>query len=521
MKRVKMALSLFLAILFTLLAFAGCGGSGGTDFSDDPDEKVTLRWVMPWYQQTDFAMVQEEINKLLPTLLRNTQLELVLDSAMGEKWSLWMSGKTSFDLAHAGYANDLQAEIMKNSYMDLTELVDKYAPTIKAEMDEYEVSYLTGTYNNKLYAVPNIQYHIKETPLLRITKKLQPYVDIDKIYNSAFASPKTTEDLYIALDEMLAKADAAREEGVGKVNVDIARMYGMLPKRGYIFIGGLDSNICYDPYAETPKIINFYETDEFKTFMKYANKWYRSGNIDKDVLTSVDPDISGGQIMIVDGGRNGFENGAKYIVDGNSIVISLNNPEFDVLGSHSIGSLYTYTTIPFTAAHPERAMQLMELLRTEKGAPLMNMICYGIEGVHYKKLSDTMIDPFDYDQQGTSGSKYGIANWLVGNMFNQYIVNPPYDETTVAYGRNYYDNYITKVKRTALFGFNFDIQPVKNQMSQILNINAEYEPQLAYGVLTDYEATYETMLERLKAGGLDKVLENFQKQADEYIAKNK
>lgn len=517
----KKAVSLLLVMVLAVLAFTGCSNeTGKPDYSDDPEEQVTLRWVMPWYQQTDFAMVQEEINKLMEELMPNTKLQLVLDSAMGDKWALWMSGKTSFDLAHAGYANDLQAEIMKNSYLDLTELVDQYAPTIKAEMDEYPVSYLTGTYNGKLYAVPNIQYHIKETPLLRITKKLEPYVDIDKIYNAAFSSPKTTEELYIALDEMLSKADAAREEGVGKVNVDIARLYGMLPKRGYIFIGGQKSNICYDPYAETPKVINFYETDEFKMFMKYASKWYKSGNIAQDVLTSVDPDISGGQIMIVDGGRNGFEHGEKSIVDGNSIVISLNNPEHDVLGSHTIGSLYTYTTIPFTAEHPARAMQFMELLRTEKGAPLLNMICYGIEGVHYEKLSDKLIDPFDYDQQGTSGSKYGIANWLTGNMFNQYIVNPPYDETTVAYGRNYYDNYIKNVRKTALYGFNFDIQPVKNQMSQILNINTEYEPQLAYGVLQDYESTYTLMLDRLKAAGLADVIESFQKQADDYIAKN-
>ena len=105
-------------------------------------------------------------------------------------------------------------------------------------------------------------------------------------------------------------------------------------------------------------------------------------------------------------------------------------------------------------------------------------------------------------------------------MFNQYIVNPPYDETTVAYGRNYYDNYIKNVRKTALYGFNFDIQPVKNQMSQILNINTEYEPQLAYGVLQDYESTYTLMLDRLKAAGLADVIESFQKQADDYIAKN-
>lgn len=75
-------------------ALTGCGGGCGVTGSvapDDPDKEVTLRWVIPWYEQTDYSMVMEEINKRLPELLPNTKLELVLDPSMGDKWSLWMA----------------------------------------------------------------------------------------------------------------------------------------------------------------------------------------------------------------------------------------------------------------------------------------------------------------------------------------------------------------------------------------------------------------------------------------------
>ena len=521
---------LFAAVLLIAISILPGCGKNKISHTDDASKDVTLRWVIPFSKQADFNKVEKEINTLLSPLLPNTTLELVLDPSMGDKWSLWMSGKTSFDLAHSGYSNDLQSEIMKNSFLSLNDLVEQYAPTVKSEMEGvYNTIYLTGMNKEQLYAIPNIQYHIHETVIIKLSKELEQYFDIDAIVTAGHASPKTTGALYKALDEGIAKAnEAAGKNGKTKVNIDISRLYDCIAKRGYIFIGGRGSNLCYDPYADKSEVIDFYQTEGFKTHIKYAQKWYANGNIAKDILTGEFGDVSGGQIVPVSGSRINVNERSIWsgtIDNREELHISIDKPENDILGAHDIGSLATYTSIPFTAKNPARAMQLLELLRTEKGAPLLNLITYGIEGTkgedgkHYKKVSDNEIETFDYVGQGTSGSKYGIPNWLVGNMFNQYICNPPYSKDTVSYGKNYYENYLPKVKRTALTGFCFDVQPVKNQMAQILSVDKEFEPQLAYGVLSDYNSTYDTLLSRNKTAGIEAVITEFQKQADDYSAK--
>ena len=525
----KKAILLMAVLSMAISILSGCGGSK-KEFTDDPSAEVTLRWVIPFSKQADFNKVEKEINELLPTLLPNTKLELVLDPSMGDKWALWMSGKTSFDLAHSGYANDLQAEIMKNSFLSLNELVEQYAPTVKSEMNGlYSTIYLTGMNKEKLYAIPNIQYHVHETAIIKLSKNLEPYFDVNGIVSAGYASPKATEALYKLLDDGITKAnEAAVTQGKTKVNIDISRLYDRIAKRGYIFIGGNGSNLCYDPYADTVTVVDFYQTEEFKIHIKYAKKWYANGNIAKDILTGEFGDVSGGEIVPVSGSRINMNESSVWtgtIDNKEELHISIDKSGNDILGAHDIGSLATYTSIPFTAKNPARAMQLLELLRTEKGQPLLNMITYGLEGEkgedgkHYKKVSDAEIETFDYVGQGTSGSKYGIPNWLVGNMFNQYICNPPYSKETVNYGKNYYENYLPKVKQTALTGFCFDVQSVKSQMAQILSVDKEFEPQLAYGVLSDYQATYDTLLSRNQTAGIDAVIKEFQKQANDYIAK--
>lgn len=498
-----------------------CGGCDKSDSStsgyENNSNEITLRWVLPFAEQSDYQMVEDTANEMLAELLPDTKLQLVLDSSMGDKWSLWMSGKTSFDIAQSGYANDLQTEIMNNSYLPLNDLINEYAPTIKQEMTDYEASYFTGTYNNQLYAIPNIQYYINVSAMLRISDSISQYFDIKKLVDATYSSPKTTEEFYQILDECITKADAARSESESKVYVDIARFYNIIAKRGYIFIGGSDSNICYDPYADTVKVIDFYETDEFKMFVRYANKWYTNGNIPKDVLTGTTGDVSR-NIVATNGSRyNMDENSTRYWAADKQVLVCLNNPDYDILGSYTIGSIYSYLSIPFTAQNPERAIKLIELLRTEEGADLLNLLVYGIEGVHYEKTSDTTIKAFDYEGQGTSSSKYGIPNWMMGNLFNMYVVDP-YDYSIVEYGNDYYQNYIKTVKRTSLYGFSFNIQNVKSLMSQILSIDKEYEPQIAYGVLSDYQSTYETLISRLDTAGLSQLITEFQNQADEYTA---
>ena len=180
----------------------------------------------------------------------------------------------------------------------------------------------------------------------------------------------------------------------------------------------------------------------------------------------------------------------------------------------------TCTVIPYTAKHPEEAIQLVDLLHSEEGKELLNLLCYGIEGVHYDKIGENRIQPYDYDTQGDANSAYGIPNWMLGNL------NYVYEVPVVTEGQpEYVDNYnrVTRKEqhKSALYNFRVDNSNVTKEISQVTAVFAEYLNQLVFGVSADYEKIYNEMIKKAEKAGLRTIIEDFQKQADAYMESNK
>lgn len=521
MKKIRL-LSIILAIALLISCFAGCGSKSGADYTDDESKEVTLRFVFDFSSQKDLSMVNDELNKLLAEKLPNTKLEIICDS-LSDKWQLWMAGDTSFDIASLGLNLSLLEEITKNSFIELDDLIDEYAPTVKEEREGiYADQYLTGEYNGQLYGIPNIQYHTKETTLIKISQPVYKYFDVAALVAATHSKPHTDENFYKIIDQGLSAAKAD-----GKlIQLATDELYSNnLSKRGYTFIGGENSNICFDHTVDEVKIIDYHETEEFKLWIKWMSKWYQEGHISKDVLTGTSFGSSdyAGALWGYRGSRVGAdENWVIPPMEGSSdpYSIVLDDPKYDILSSHNVGSLMTYLTIPTTAENPVRAMKFIELCRTPDGRDILEMLAYGIEGTHYERISENVVKAFDYVGQGTSSSNYGIPNWMIGNMFNFSAIYP-YDESVIEYGKNYYENTLPKVKRGVMFGYCFDQTPVDIKMSNIISINKELEAQLTTGVIKDYESTYNEMNSKIKSAGIDDVIKEFQKQADDYIKSKK
>ena len=69
------------------------------------------------------------------------------------------------------------------------------------------------------------------------------------------------------------------------------------------------------------------------------------------------------------------------------------------------------------------------------------------------------------------------------------------------------------------FGFTLDIEPVKSQVSVLKNIYKEYVPGLETGTLDLAKA--DEFFAKLKANGLDEVIQEKQRQLDEFLASKK
>ena len=214
------------------LTFIGCGSS-----KTDTSKNVKLTWVINQDKQKDTDVVEKEINKLLETLLPNTQLEIVHAPSMFEKWSMWMSAKQSYDIAYTGFQTDMLAQVYADSYMELDDLIKDYAPNIAKEEKEFPAEYASGRVDGRLYAIPNVQSIVHQANYLTVDADHYKYFPVDEFLKEMHSSSKTTEKAYQLLDQFLEKLASVGVFSGGAYSVDVQNFLLSIVCRGYDFIG--------------------------------------------------------------------------------------------------------------------------------------------------------------------------------------------------------------------------------------------------------------------------------------------
>jgi putative aldouronate transport system substrate-binding protein len=253
--------------------------------------------------------------------------------------------------------------------------------------------------------------------------------------------------------------------------------------------------------------------------VKEYSDWYQKGYIRKDILTA---DNVSQEIYEVRGGGNYLVGQGYYPT------------ESEIATSEAAGST-AYVKIPFDNSHyipyaaaatnmaissnsknPERAMQLIELMNTEKGKDLYNLMVYGIEGKHYNKINDKEIQPIGYTSQPTADSPYGQYNWAIGNIFNGYEIYMENKPLTLQ------SDFISQVNADAapskLKGFTLDTDPIKTELAQVNAVIGEYKTTLNSGAAPDADALYKDFVNKLIKAGDDVVTKEIQRQIDEWRA---
>ena len=137
------------------------------------------------------------------------------------------------------------------------------------------------------------------------------------------------------------------------------------------------------------------------------------------------------------------------------------------------------TAISINSKHPERAMQLIGLMNTEKGKDLYNLLVFGIEGEHYTKVNDKEIQPIGYTSQPTSESPYGQYRFAMGNTFNGYEIYM--QDKSPIYDNDFIKSVNDKAEDSKLRGFTLDTDPIKMELAQVTAVIGEYKKSLNSG----------------------------------------
>lgn len=152
---------------------------------------------------------------------------------------------------------------------------------------------------------------------------------------------------------------------------------------------------------------------------------------------------------------------------------------------------------------------------------LRNLLNYGIEGEHWEKAEVPAEEaetakgkPYIYDTKVKLNEEtrkdYSVAYWVQGGLFGTYVLeNEPIDKWAT------FKEFNDASEVAPSFGFDFNLDPVSTQVAGFRNVLDEFGKSLYTGSV-DLDEYLPKLQEKLKATGVDEVIEEMQKQIDEW-----
>lgn len=506
-QRIKKALCVALSAIM-LFSMTGCGNE-----NKEQSGNVTLKWVFAGPgEQKDSKKVWAEFNKRIKEFpgLENVDvdIECINYPDFRQRIMLMQTGGESMDIIST-YALDFAKEIENKSLLPLDDLMKSENVDFVNELPDWIIQ--MGQKDNVTYAITSHQAMGSSDPGIIVPKKLfDKYADEEKIKKAFYNTPYYDEDNWQAVGELLQKMKDGGDLGLGYLSPkSIETMYNGYDRVYGGFITKLDD--------ETGTLSYFADVPEYKTAIKYLNDWYKKGLIRQDIL-SVDTDadkMGTNGYTVFQGGADAFgsrlrEWKEKY---GEEFSQILSRQYTYILPTAAGGGL----AISANCKHPEEAMRVIDVLSSQKGKELYNLMLYGIEGVQYEKISDDVIRLKD-GAGATSSDTYGQYHWVVGNSELRY-------ETEGEEGLKEHLYSLEKegenTKLSNFMGFIPDTSGFATELLKVNSIKEEYAPTLARGAVDDIDAYYNEFMDKLKLAGLDKIKEELQKQVNEFLANKK
>ena len=277
----KKVLAIILALCCVLpLVLTGCGGGGGD--ATPAGERVTLTIGVPQnanvtsYDDNAFTKYLEEA--------ANVDLEFVFFPSGGEDYVRQLTlmaaaNETMPDVLwhFDGLSNNSRNEFGESGYlMDLTDLIDKYAPDYKAaleKLDEHDRQRIV----NRATAPNGAIYGLPQFADLRVWDDLQTMLFINQDWLDALGltAPTTVDELYTVLKAFKEK------DPNGNEIADEIPMYGKTNTiyniTTWIINAYVYYNDTYDLNVENGKLWAPYVTDEYRQALIFLNKLRAEG----------------------------------------------------------------------------------------------------------------------------------------------------------------------------------------------------------------------------------------------------
>ncbi|WP_054955073.1 ABC transporter substrate-binding protein [Paenibacillus dakarensis] len=489
--RKKWLLPITMLLSFSMLLSA-CGGdkspanestsTGGTA----TEKPVELIWYTIGAPAKDLKKVEAEINKYTAEKIGVTlDIKMIDFGDYNQKMQVMAASGEPMDILFtSSWAFDYVQNARKGAFMELDDLIEKHGQGIKEVLDP---AFLIGSkVDGHNYAIPAN----KELPAQEVWRFNKGLVDK---YNLDISNVKSLESL-----EPLLKVIKENEPNV--VPLAINKDFG--PWTPYdAVIEKMPMGVKLDD-TENVKVVNTLETPEMMQSLKTMNKYYKAGYISPEAATTTSTQdlFTSGNWFVDRAATQPFADNLWSESYGYPIVsVPANDPvvyNWSVMGSMQ--------AISANSEHPEEAMKFLNLLNTD--VYLRNLVDSGIEGEHYKKLSENVMENLPKSKD------YDMPTFSLGNVMLTYL-NPADPENKWEEFKKFNASGVN----APLLGFNFDPSKVSTELAAVNNVKEEFWSPLMTGTV-DPEQFVPKAVEKLKAAGLDKIMTEVQSQIDAWKA---
>ena len=475
----KKILAYLLGTLFvTSTVLTGCGSSSNSPTSANNDI-VTLKWYSIGQEPQDLNTVLQKANEYLGEKIGvNIDMSFIDYGDYDQKMNVIMNTGGDYDLAFTcSWAGDYLGNSRKGAFLELDSYLDAHGKDMKTEIDSrfWDGAKIDG----KTYAVPN-QKELGASPMWMFDQEL-----VEK-YDIPYENIKTLEDL-----EPWLKLIKEKEP-------DFVPLY---INKTVSFDHGFDQVIeplGFDLSDSSLKVINIFESDSLKEKLKTLERFYKAGYINSDSNAQENDDRSVRRFAYKVDGQPYAEK--IWSRDYKRKVVATPMTDTWVTNASTTGSMIA---VAKNTKHPEKAVEFLNLLNTDEY--LRNLINFGVEGVHYD-LTDKgqvkMKEPITYN----------VSYMSVGNLFKTKTLDgdpiTKWDD---------FKKFNDEAKMSPSLGFKFNSAGLENEIAAINNVLSEFKSSLYSGAV-DVDSTLKAFNEKLYAQGLQKVMDEIQKQVDAWKA---
>lgn len=449
--------------------------------------------------------VETAINEITEKEI-NTHVKLLMteSGSHDQQLNLMMSANEQLDLVvtiPAG-ASSFSTMASQGQLMDITEIMEAYAPKTLATVGDlirgtqmngrtYGLtcynSFATGIFINMRTDV------LRDLNLLEKAENITSFTEFEEIMKAVKESGKWN---YLA---GIAPSDSRGSILANNTSVAFADKFDDC--RPMDNLGNTQAAVAV--LDSSAQVVNTFATEEWKHNCDIVREWYDKGYVYKDSSTTsemgasiIKANAAFSYICQAELGSEANIN-ANCGMDMTSVLVT----KLPI----TTGSLTKFTWgVPTISKEPEAAVTFLEMLFND--SRVANLFIWGREGIDYEVGADGIAKYIEGNEEPAYHSDAFLAP-------NKFTVCPweGDDPLQLEKARQNMAHALT----SDYLGFSVDTSSLSNEVSAVTNVIAQYQAQLSSGVADD--SVYEDFLRKLDTSGIDKMINLYQEELDQWL----